>query len=488
MVTYIYFVKCPNCEDEPFDFFDEAKAFARSCMSQKPVITQVEVSRNDFGECTDSTDFGQIWSWEDEAEPEDEVTTFSRDDIKSDYDPDNDPEFADDDFFTINAEEPVVVPTEESDTKEPITEAKTDPFHEAIFEAIDYLTDFDYMFPVPENIGATNWEELKDDIRYGLSSDFEIAEIIMEYLDKDLAISRKHPEMFEDDPQSELTLETYNRLKRAYDRAVAKYEADHSEDFEEAFRYDRLRDKEYDDALDALDRPLPEYRYTLDPETGKYTAELVNRDQFTDDELKKFESCERKPIPEGMTIEQIVEEMEKNEDHVECKHCGELCDKSNCSFEESLHGYVCEACKSAGDTKVLSEDSSNEKSTYEANEEIEFYYDDLTKTCFGTQRDVDVFDDDWEYTGSYSYYCNAQEVAETIWDVFVTIEDIEELTGQTIDDEMFNFETREEFDAFMNEHFDTLLAKYWDKLEDYYKDNAQEEFEDSDAGYDDDDY
>jgi hypothetical protein len=117
--------------------------------------------------------------------------------------------------------------------EEKLTEAKRDPFHEAIFEAIDYLTEFSDIFPVPENIGAANWEELKDDINYGLSSDFEIAEIIMEYFQKDLAIGEKHPEIFEDDPQSELTLETYNRLKRAYDKAVADYEAKYPEDFEE---------------------------------------------------------------------------------------------------------------------------------------------------------------------------------------------------------------------------------------------------------------
>ena len=119
------------------------------------------------------------------------------------------------------------------EVKENLTEAKHDPFHEAIFEAIDYLTEFSDIFPVPGNIGANNWEELKDDINYGLSSDFEIAEIIMEYFQKDLAISEKHPEIFEDDPQSQLTLETYNRLKRAYDKAVADYEAKYPEDFEE---------------------------------------------------------------------------------------------------------------------------------------------------------------------------------------------------------------------------------------------------------------
>ena len=130
-------------------------------------------------------------------------------------------------------EKPVDCEGKKKPLEESLTEAKSDPFHDAIFEAIDYLVEFSDIFPVPENIGAANWEELKDDIRYGLSSDFEIAEIIMEYFNKDLAISKKHPEIFEDDPQSELTLETCEKLKRAYDRAVEEYKAANPEDFEE---------------------------------------------------------------------------------------------------------------------------------------------------------------------------------------------------------------------------------------------------------------
>lgn len=130
-------------------------------------------------------------------------------------------------------EKPVDCEGEKKPLEKPLTESKRDPFHEAIFEAIDYLTEFSDIFPVPENIGAATWEELKDDINYGLSSDFEIAEIIMEYFQKDLAIGEKHPEIFEDDPQSELTLETYNRLKKAYDKAVEDYKAKYPEDFEE---------------------------------------------------------------------------------------------------------------------------------------------------------------------------------------------------------------------------------------------------------------
>lgn len=100
MTEYIYFVKCPNCEDEHFDFFDVAKEFALGCLSKKPIITQTEVCRNDFGECTDSCDLGTVWSWEDvmndtkggytDAEPT--KSSFTKDDLKFMTD-DQDPEF-----------------------------------------------------------------------------------------------------------------------------------------------------------------------------------------------------------------------------------------------------------------------------------------------------------------------------------------------------------------------------------------------------------
>lgn len=95
MIQYIYFLKCPNCEDEPFDFFDEAKASALSCLGSKPIITQVEVNRNDFGECTDSRDLGTIWSWEEVMRdiPQDNNMSFSKADT---FDCDNfDTEFDD---------------------------------------------------------------------------------------------------------------------------------------------------------------------------------------------------------------------------------------------------------------------------------------------------------------------------------------------------------------------------------------------------------
>ena len=85
MLEYIYFVKCPGCEDEHFNFFNEAKDFAMSLLSQKPIITQIEVDRNDFGECVDSCDLGTVWSWEEamgNTEEEPAVSVFTKDDLK----------------------------------------------------------------------------------------------------------------------------------------------------------------------------------------------------------------------------------------------------------------------------------------------------------------------------------------------------------------------------------------------------------------------
>lgn len=93
MITYTYIVKCPECEDEFFDFFDEAKEFALGCLTKKPIITQTEVNRNDFGECTDHCDLGTVWSWEDTcAADEPAKCIFTKDDLMLPSE-DQDPEF-----------------------------------------------------------------------------------------------------------------------------------------------------------------------------------------------------------------------------------------------------------------------------------------------------------------------------------------------------------------------------------------------------------
>ena len=101
MTEYIYIVKCDGCEDEMFNFFTDARMQCDLVMSKHPIITQVEVERNDFGECTDSHDLGTVWSWEEmmkdtETNAEPAKSIFTKDDFvafEGDYNPENDPEF-----------------------------------------------------------------------------------------------------------------------------------------------------------------------------------------------------------------------------------------------------------------------------------------------------------------------------------------------------------------------------------------------------------
>ena len=187
MIEYIYIVKCPSCEDEMFNFFTDARMQCDLLMSKKPIITQVEVERNDFGECTDSRDLGTVWSWEEAMK----------------------------------------------DTEGGYTDAEP---AKSIFT--------------------------KDDLK---------------------------PWIEDEDPE-------FDNL-------------DNSVDCEE-------------------------------PETSEVSP------------------VERKPIPEGMTIEQLVEEMEENENTVECTWCEELFDKSECRREVDL-GWLCSRCemaiKSRGETLTFRE-------------------------------------------------------------------------------------------------------------------------------------
>ena len=67
--------------------------------------------------------------------------------------------------------------------------------------------------------------------------------------------------------------------------------------------------------------------------------------------IEKCNKQDRKPIPEGMTIEQLVEEMEETEDTVECSKCGNLVEKANCHHNQEGFGWCCNTCEPA-DTLV----------------------------------------------------------------------------------------------------------------------------------------
>lgn len=276
MVTYIYFVKRPNCEDEPFDFFDEAKEFALGCLTKKPTITQTEVCRNDFGECTDSVDLGTIWSWEDMMQD-----TVSEDDMV----------FSKNETFGIS-------------------------------EDFDDFDDFDIGPQIDEFDSIDN------------SVDFEEAEptTIGTSVNRFVIVGEKE----------DYTKQYYNQELDAW--------VDSSNDA-----------TLFDDRNHAI-----EVLYDLD-KSAFYTTRVMIKLTPTTEGGSANSNNFRKPIPEGMTIEQLVEEMEENEDTVECTWCEELFDKSECRYEvgaggpEDGLGWLCGRCeaaiKSRGETLTFKENN-----------------------------------------------------------------------------------------------------------------------------------
>lgn len=120
MVHYIYIVKCPDCEDEHFDFFNDAKDCALGCLQKNPIITQTEVTRNDFGECTDSCDLGTVWSWEDIVAQQPKETVFS----KADFEGESELDQLDNSLHPTNAEPTIKQLVEMIEENEDIVECK----------------------------------------------------------------------------------------------------------------------------------------------------------------------------------------------------------------------------------------------------------------------------------------------------------------------------------------------------------------------------
>ncbi len=325
MIEYIYFVKCPNCEDEHFDFFDEAKAFALGCLSQKPIITQTEVCRNDFGECTDHSDLGTIWSWEDECQEHgpDAEKAGSHILTKADLEniPEHDPEFDDLDNS---------VEVEDDTKEEPELGLK---LIEELLSSKGLLTE--------SNFG----------------SHMSIDEFIREF-------------------------------KRLCDKIGLKTIKD--------IEYFMSETKDYPGTL--LDR-LEEYANELDE--------------------SHVRESDRKPIPDGMTIEQLVEEMEENEDMVECTWCNDLFDKSECRKEVDL-GYLCSRCEAAIKSR-------GEKLTFIEND----YWDFLDEEV-GDPASEDIPDDTQDIPADYDFFdedfddpmSEDEEVEESVFDDAESVEDV----------------------------------------------------------------
>ena len=431
MIQYIYFVKCPNCEDEPFDFFEEAKEFALGCLSNKPIITQIEVNRNDFGECTDSCDLGTVWSWEDmmnETDTEAAKCIFTRDDLK-DYIPDEDSEF--------NSIDNSV------DFDPEISEVS----------AIDEIPD-NFRKPIPEGMTieqlVEEMEEHEDQVECAGCE---------ELFPKEECIHKEGIGYLCGDCEDSIVKCTW--CEELYDRSECRYEVDlgwlcsrceagiksrgETLTFREGNYWDFL-DEDFGDA-----RTLAE---VVKDSINHLTVNLGKdpwADSFADDVIKDIETNYDAYVPEDI------------------EHYNHWCS-----------AVACEVSRQVNNPAPLDEAATSVvKQEFNPRETVEFEYKDLTILVQGPKRDVDDWDEA-EHTDDYTYKISKDDVATAIWENFLTEEDVTDVPG--------GFATLEDDTAwkeFLSVHFDDLFEKYHDQLLTYFREAAIEAFE---TGYSWDDY
>ena len=196
----------------------------------------------------------------------------------------------------------------------------------------------------------------------------------------------------------------------------------------------------------------------------------------------------RKPIPEGKTIKDLVEEMEENEDMVECKWCDELFDKSDCRYEVDM-GWLCpqciEAIKSRGEELTFRENvqeaAASKKATnniYDVfNDGISLYYDGLEATVCYDQRDADWWSEKEYVSDEFEYEITFEDFADLVCDLdnadynkFIT------QYPEALEDENFHT-TSELWVKFVKDNAEELMAKHNEYIFEFYKDDARDAFE-----------
>ena len=401
MLTYVYIVKCPECEDEYFDFFDEAKDFAQGCLSKKPIITQTEVNRNDFGECTDSTDLGTVWSWEDmmkDVETEDtkfsKAETFGISEGLDDFDdfdigPQSDEFDTFDNSLDFDIDEEVPTDAAQGSTEKKLktwicyydnndvgtVEAETEDEALEKFES-SYNDEFFFdSWDHDWHVEEVAEESCKKSVALGEDLEYEFKPTELQKAKAEV-FKLNNIQRFKEDETLPQIYALYKELAAADpENKTSPSSGFHTtaEDFLDFYkRFTELRNaKEVEVGFDTERRDLV---------TGAALVKFKNtasRDKLMSEAFtKNF----KKPIPEGMTIEQLVEEMEENEDTVECTWCNDLFDKSECRKEVDL-GWLCSRCemaiKSRGETLTFREGNYWDFLDEDLNEELSF--EDLVK-------------------------------------------------------------------------------------------------------------
>lgn len=449
MIQYIYFVKCPNCEDEPFDFFDEAKGYALGNLSRKPIITQTEVCRNDFGECTDSSDLGTVWSWEDiisdtEEEP---LSAFSKyETVGTDLDLNDDPEFT---------------------TLDNSLDDIPDNFRKPITENVDRDAEMRILAREMFDLGVecTSYEEFAGFMRE--NDDTPTEELYATYKDavaaaassskgkaipEGMTIEQLVEEMEENEDEVECAW-----CNELFDKSECRKEVDLGwlcSRCEAAIKSRgeplTFRENNYWDFLDEEDAELTEA--SLADVAAAANAEFDSH--WTSDDLLDMSGIAEEP--RHMDVHTGLTPSEKAK--------ADFAASQERSYKNKLAAW--KRYKKQKTSEVL-EESSN------ADEEIEFEYNDLTVNLQGLKRDVDDWDEE-EKEVYYLYKKDKEDVAMDIWDRFITEEDAKDVPGglETLEDDT-------EWAKFLATNWDNLLEKHYKELLDYYRSEATEEYENS---------
>jgi hypothetical protein len=220
---------------------------------------------------------------------------------------------------------------------------------------------------------------------------------------------------------------------------------------------------------------IPDTDETTFSKSDTFDSDIDSEFEYTDDDIVFETDCvvRNKPLPADMTIEALIEEMEENEDQVECKWCEDLFDKSDCKCETSL-GWLCPQCQEAlisrGEQLTFKSSNCQEalKETFSPKETVELYYPKLYITMYGEKRDVDDWDEK-EITTDFTYEVSMEDVATLIWEDYLTDEDVADVPG--------GFDALEDdaaWNKFLETHFDDLFSKYEKQILAYYEDDAKE--------------
>ncbi len=475
MVEYIYFVKCPDCEDEHFDFFDEAKCYAMRRLGQKPIITQTEVCRNDFGECTDHSDLGTIWSWEDlvgkdfVAEPVEQV--FTKDDLKN-LPVDNDPEFDDDDFYFMNN----TIAEDYSHRVSFKSKAAHDEFMKLCSE-IGIITGEDLdRFMVDHKADDSNLLDTLRAYRDELGTDFKLNPSERKPIPEGMTIEELVEEMEENEDTVECTW-----CNDLFDKSECRKEVDLGwlcSRCEAAIKSRgeplTFRENDYwdflDEAAEASGRATIGKRVQLVHNNSKYHSDgeayqlLDLKALLKSSANYKLSTSSINLIAKFDNSCKVIQETDKA--YLVQVPCYYRNQQDRSKIEERPKYVKCWVPKAQ--TELINESISE---GFNSNDKVALEYEELTITLAGNQRAADDWDE-VEHTGSYTYEVSKTEVADAIWENFLTDEDVADIPGG-----MEALEDNNEWYKFLETNFDKLFDEYYDELLEYFEARAIKEFE-----------